>query len=428
MSARKPRERWGRSVGRATIGAVSETERTKPKAAPNRVAQAQAQLRPTVVLVALFLVAAAVAGAVPHSTGSWLPLHLALAGALLVAISGVTQFLGVTWGAAPAPRSILVSFQRVLIAAGVVLVAIGREVPIDALTGLGGTLVLAGLVLLIVILVGIGRSAIQRRLRPAIVAYVTGAGLGAVGVTLGAVLGSGGGGGYYGQLRDVHATINLLGLSGLVIAGTLPFFVATQAKTKPSPRATQQAQFGVQATMATGLTLAVIGSLGEWPVVTTIGLATYALTLLVLASLLPDLGAKQFRWAGPRLIQAGASIAWWVGAVALAAVHAANGHPPFSGAVIPALALGAYVQLLVASLSYLGPVLVGGGHRRLTANFALTRSWVGLIAGNVAAIAAVAGLGTPLYVGAIAAWTLDGTIRAALLVASRVRPDQAHAA
>ena len=239
---------------------------------------------------------------------------------------------------------------------------------------------------------------------------------------------AGGGGGYYGQLREVHATINLLGLSGLVIAGTLPFFVATQAKTKPSPRATQQAQFGVQATMATGLTLAVIGSLGEWPVVTTVGLATYALTLLVLASLLPDLGAKQFRWAGPRLIQAGASIAWWVGAVILAAVHAANGHPPFSGAVIPALALGAYVQLLVASLSYLGPVLVGGGHRRLTANFALTRSWVGLIAGNVAAIAAVAGLGTPLYVGAIAAWTLDGAVRAGLLIASRVRPAPTPAA
>jgi len=65
---------------------VNEPAPAKPKAAPNRVAQAQAQLRPTAVLVVLFLIAAAVAGAVPHSTGSWLQLHLALAGELLVAI------------------------------------------------------------------------------------------------------------------------------------------------------------------------------------------------------------------------------------------------------------------------------------------------------------------------------------------------------
>ena len=51
------------------------------------------------------------------------------------------------------------------------------------------------LLVLIVILVGIGRNALQRRLRPAIVAYVAGALLGLVGITLGAILGSGGGGG-----------------------------------------------------------------------------------------------------------------------------------------------------------------------------------------------------------------------------------------
>lgn len=395
---------------------------SKPKAAPNRVAEAQAQARPTVVLVALFLVVAAISGAVPHSTGSWLPLHLALAGALLLAISGVTQFLAITWGAAPAPSSILVAIQRGLIAAGVVLVAIGREALNDALTGLGGALAIAGLVALLVILVGIGRTALQRRLRPAIVAYILGVGLGVVGLTLGAVLGSGGGGRWYGQLREVHATINLLGLSGLVIAGTLPFFVATQAKTKPSPRATERARFGVIGVMSIGLVVAVVGLLAEWSAVAAVGFAMYAATLLWLVALMPTLAAKQFRWAGPRLVQAGASIAWWIGGVTLAAVHAASGEPPISGAVIPALAIGAYVQLLVASLSYLGPVLVGGGHRQLSKSFSITRTWVGLVAGNVAAIAACADLGRPIYVGAIAAWTVDGAARAGLLFAARLRP------
>ena len=129
-----------------------------------------------------------------------------------------------------------------------------------------------------------------------------------------------------------------------------------------------------------------------------------------LVTLLPRLGRKQFRWAGPRLVQAGAAIAWWIAAVGLAAAHAAGGRSPFSGAVMPTLVVGGYVQLLVAALSYLGPVLVGGGHERLVASFRLTRSWVGLVAGNVAALAASSGVTRPVYVGAVAVWAVDGTV------------------
>ena len=45
-----------------------------------------------------------------------------------------------------------------------------------------------------------------------------------------------------------------------------------------------------------------------------------------------------------------------------------------------ALVLGGYVQILVASLAYLAPVLRGGGHVRLSAGFATTRSWLALTA------------------------------------------------
>lgn len=51
--------------------------------------------------------------------------------------------------------------------------------------------------------------------------------------------------------------------------------------------------------------------------------------------------------------------------------------------------IGGYAQILVASLAYLGPVLRGGGHRRLTEGFAITGSWPSLAAGNIAAVGAL---------------------------------------
>ena len=150
-----------------------------------------------------------------------------------------------------------------------------------------------------VVLVAIARRAVQQRIRPAVVAYLIGVGLGVVGIALGALLGAGGGGRWYLRLRDVHETLNLLGLAGFVVAGTLPFFVATQAKMKVSPRAGLRAQLGVQAVMLFGLALTVVGLLGRSRAATAIGLAVYDASLVYLVTLLPRLARKQLRWAGP---------------------------------------------------------------------------------------------------------------------------------
>jgi hypothetical protein len=188
-----------------------------------------------------------------------------------------------------------------------------------------------------------------------------------------------------------------------------------------SPSATLRAQFVAQAAIALGLATAIVGLSGRWTAVATAGFAVYGVALVYLVTLLPRLGRKQFRWAGPRLLQSFAAIAWWIGAVVLATHHAAVSRSPFSGAVVPALVVGGYVQLIVASLSYLGPVLVGGGHERLAASFRLTRSWVGLIAGNVAAIAACVTTTRAVYVVAVAIWAADAGIRGALLIAARLQ-------
>ncbi|HVV35140.1 MAG TPA: hypothetical protein VHC63_00950 [Acidimicrobiales bacterium] len=398
--------------------------RGRPRGAPGRVADAQRQARPTLLLAGAFLVAAAAGTAVPHWTGRWLSLHLALAGALVLAISGATQFLAVTWGAAPPPVRAVSVTQRWLVTGGAVLVVAGRQGSWSWVVAVGAVSTVAGLVTLAVILCAIARRAVQPRVRPAITAYLVGIATGVVGVVLGGVLGSGGGGDLAGRLRDVHETLNLLGLAGFVVAGTLPFFVATEAKVKMSRRATHAAQWGIQSLMAAGLAVATIGLVGRWRVAAAAGFVGYAAALLCLLALMPRVRGKQLRWAGPRLVQTGAAITWWVGSVVYAGARAGRGLPPFAGGVVPALVVGGYVQLIVGSLSYFGPVLVGGGHEQLAASFRITRSWLGLVSGNVAVVAATVGGLRVVYGVALAAWALDGAVRAVLLVVARRRLTQ----
>ncbi|HRD99680.1 MAG TPA: hypothetical protein PLV68_00175, partial [Ilumatobacteraceae bacterium] len=81
------------------------------RGAAGRVAQVHAQTRRGLVMTAAFVASTVVAGAAGIGDGWWLPLHLFVVGALLTAISAVTQMLAVTWSAAPAPRPDVVATQ-----------------------------------------------------------------------------------------------------------------------------------------------------------------------------------------------------------------------------------------------------------------------------------------------------------------------------
>ena len=73
----------------------------------------------------------------------------------MLAVSGATQFLVVTWGAAPAPRRGVASAQRWMVVVGVLLVAFGRERSLDWVTATGGVAVAGALMILGVVLVAI---------------------------------------------------------------------------------------------------------------------------------------------------------------------------------------------------------------------------------------------------------------------------------
>lgn len=112
-------------------------------------------------------------------------------------------------------------------------------------------------------------------------------------------------------------------------------------------------------------------------------------------------------------------LGWWIAmtiALAVVIVRDTNDRP-----VLQALVIGGFAQILVASLAYLGPVLRGGGHRRLAAGFAVTRSWPSLVAGNAAAVAALAEHRAAMAI-ALSLWLADVAGRAVALVASRKDP------
>lgn len=387
-----------------------------PAGAAGRVAAVHRQSRPTLGLAAAFSIAAGVATALPHRTGAWLPVHLFLLGGVLLAISAATQLLAVTWGAAPAPADRPVAVQRTLIVVGVAGLASARELawptPFLAAAGLA---VVGGLLLLGALLWQLRAAAIQDRFAPVVDHDLSALAFGVAGSVAGVLLATGLGPVDAGRLRAAHLTVNLLGLVGVVVAGTLPWFVATSAKVRVSPRATATRQRGNLLLLVVATTTAVAGELFDNRVMSSVGLAGYAVGLVGVVALLPRLRAKQLRWAGPRLIQILAGTTWLTATVAVAVAHGT-----LTSRAVLVLVVGGYGQIVAGALAYLGPVLRGGGHERLSAGFRLTRSWLGLAAGNVAALAAALAL-PALLRAAVVVWVVDAGVRGLLLVHDRVR-------
>jgi nitrite reductase (NO-forming) len=373
---------------------------------------AHAQARRTLRLMLVFLVAAGVAAAVDRVR--WLPLHLFLAGAVVLAISGVSIMLTVTWSAAPAPPGWAATGQRWAIALGAAGVAVGRRWSAEPLTATAGSLYLVGLVGLAALLVATAARGVERRFDPAVWGYVVAivAGLAGVGMGIAAATGNG-----WAQVRSMHVTTNLLGLVGLSVAGTLPFFAATVVRAKMSPRATR-VRLGIQiAWLAGALGAAVVGFAQEAPDLAMIGLLAYAMGVAAVYATVPRPTRRQLTWAGPRLVGLWAAGAWWILVLIATAADARAGRAVFAGRWLVVLVVATYGQVLGASVAYLFPMLRGGGHVRLGEAFAATRSWPGLVAVNMVGLSAAVGFPNQLTAAALAAWVADtawrlGRIRA----------------
>lgn len=400
-----PASRWRPPDGPAS-------GRPATRGAAGRVRAAQHQARAALALAALFAAAAAAAAVAPHDLGTWLPLHLFLAGGVTAAISGATVLFTVTWAAAPAPPGWLPALQRACVAAGAGGLAAVRlaDAP-PAVLAVAGVIFATGLGLLGTTLVTTVRRGVERRYDVAVAWYVAALAAGLVAATLGVGLGTGH---VWGDARTAHVALNLLGLVGLVIGGTLPTFAATAGRTRLAPGATPARHGRLLAWQAGSLAVVAAAALAGADVVVAVGLAAYGLGIVLVLALLPRPGLRRVAWAGPRLAGLWAGAAWWVAACAAGAAEAARGGVPLTGRWLAVLVVAGYGQILWASLAYLVPVLRGGGHQRLSAGFATTRSWLGFGAVNVAGAGLLAGT-TVVVQAALALWALDAALRAAAL-------------
>ena len=363
--------------------ATARTDK-RPRGAADRVVRTHRQTRPTVAITVFAMAAAFGAWALGGS--SWVAIHLMAAVGLVTIISGVSLMLTVTWSAAPAPPDAAVLVQRFCIAIGAVAIIAGRHFDLGAPVVVpGAALYLTGLALLAALLALTVRRGVERRYDPAVIAYVAALCAGCAGVVVGTVMALDGS---TPARVDTHITLNVLGLVGLVVVGTLPFFTATVGRSRMAPKATASRIVMVVAWQSVAVAVISTAMSTQRAPVAAAGLAAYGFGLVAVLALLPRPTRRQLEWAGPRLIAIWAGTLWWaVAVVASAVVVGADGRATFSRQWVWTLVVAGYGQILWGSLAYLMAVLRGGGHRLLAEGFATTRSWLGLVAANLTGVA-----------------------------------------
>lgn len=187
----------------------------------------------------LWLTAAGLSLLLPESArrGIWLPLHLTLAGAISVAISGAMQTFVSALTATPAPPAWAVGVQFAFVNIGAGLVAAGYPSGHPTVVALGALCFLAGMVFLGAFVARARSRSLNDRLRLPIAMYASALIAIVIGGILGALIGSGTvhDAGLWISLRRAHLTINVLGWVSLTICGTLVTFLPTVLRIRIPP-------------------------------------------------------------------------------------------------------------------------------------------------------------------------------------------------
>ncbi len=383
----------------------------RPTKGESRVVEAHRLVRRAFAIAAGFGVTAAAWAVVVFIRGGswWGPLHAFLAGAVLAAISGASQMFTITWSSAPAPPRRASLVQGSGLAAGVALVLVGVPNGWDLATWIGGAFVVGALALLGTNLVGIIRRSLLRRFDLSIRFYLLALACGVAGVTIGALLGTHTlTGDTYASARIVHLHLNLVGLVGLTIIGTIPTLLPTFAHTKTVSG--REAVLGWRVSIVAVLLIAA-GLVGPTWLVGVGSTLIGAVAIVITLGIAVRLGRRAPDEILPYL-QVLCGLGW------LAAWTIVDGAGVISGVPLPAFSgwtaaavVSGVGQVLVGSIAYLLPVAVGAP---ITDNLHRMgrRAWAPLVALNALGFCLVVGI----PVGAAVAggvWLADFTVRLA---------------
>jgi nitrite reductase (NO-forming) len=309
----------------------------------------------------------------------WLMIHLLLLGAVTHSILVWSRHFADALLHTPtragdrrvqSTRLLLLNVGVVVVLAGV----LGDAWPVAAVgaTGVGTAVVWHGAALLQQL-----RRALPSRFGATVRYYVTAAALLPVGLVLGTLLARGLGDPRHEQVLVAHVAVNVLGWMGLTVVGTLFTLWPTLLRTRIASGAEQAARRALPVLTVSVLVIASAALAGLMPLVAA-GLVGYLAGLAVLAG--PFVEAARTRppssyptWS----VLTG--VLWLVGVLAFLVAGFATA-PSWSAAddrfsaVTPALAAGFGAQVLLGALSYLIPVVLGGGPTPVrAANAALAR-------------------------------------------------------
>ncbi|CAB4965765.1 unannotated protein [freshwater metagenome] len=294
----------------------------------------------------------------------WLLLHLLLLGAAGHAILVWSRYFADTLLRGPATPRREQSIRLATFDLGAVAVTIG--VALD-----GWLLVLAGAVAVALAVTwhvaslaqGL-RGRFRSRFAPTVHYYLAAGALLPVGATLGVWLARGLTDPLDARVRIAHAGINVLGWVGLTVLGTLVTLWPTMLRTRLAEGA-EKASRAALPVLVVGIALVAAAAWADQPRVVAVGLVTYLAGVLVLARPMVDAARVKPPGSFPTW-SVGAGVLWLAAMLAWVSVRIAVGGQWDDGSTAlhdaaPFLAAGFVAQVLLGALSYLVPVVLGGG-------------------------------------------------------------------
>ena len=323
--------------------------------------------RTSAVVLAWLAAAALVALAhrqVPAST--WLMVHLLLLGAVTNAlVIWSWHFATAVLRAPPAPSRRAETLRLVAINVGGLGVVTGVLLDAPAAVVVGAAFLAGAVLSHVVALLSMLRRALPSRFAITVRAYVAAGLLLIPGIALGVAMTQGSQeSARHSQLLLAHVTVNLMGWVGIPIMGTLVTLWPTMLRTRLAPHAERNARRALPA-LVLGTMITAAGVLTSSHLVAVAGIVAYLVG--VAWTVEPMVGAMLQR--PPASFPAWSTLAGvgWITlalisvALVLALNHDAESATQGMGTLTAAVVVGGVLQVLLGALSYLLPVMAGGG-------------------------------------------------------------------
>lgn len=311
-------------------------------------------------LLIVVWMAAAAASALAAATGrapGWLAVHALGLGAATTAIVVWSEHFSVALLHTPpvnrraaSLRLATLTFGQSVTIAGAVLgepsaFAVGAAIVTVAVAGHGW------------VLLRLRRQSLGGRLAGIVDYYLAACAAFLAAAIAGALLGIAAAPSLYAQLRTAHEHLNLGGWVLLSVLGTLFMLWPTALRTQMDAATVRAVRWCLRLA-APGLLVAVAGVLADVPLLAAAGMAVYAVGVVVAAVPFARTLWRKRPSSGAAYMLA-ASMVWLVVAVVADAVILATSAN--RDALGPVLLVGVLAQVLLGSLTYLLPVVLGGG-------------------------------------------------------------------